>query len=153
MTAPVAVPWAVLDGLREYLSVIRKANGYRTDLGTTVQTELWDGTGKPRMVVVAGEITITSQTSSQRIRSMQLYMQLELPADAGNAQQTAHAMIEDVLDAFPSKQVHVPTPVGSCGVEITGTRILNRPDGAQVVVAVVDGRVNFASKHATPEQP
>lgn len=153
MTAPVAISWAVLDGLREYLSVIRKANGYRTDLGTTVQCELWQGKGDPRMVVVAGDMPILGTARTRRRRQMTVYIQLELPADASNAQQTAHAMIEDVLDAIPEQQVDIPTPIGACGVVLGAQRILNRPDGAPVVVAVVDATVTFDSKHVKPTPP
>lgn len=153
MSAPEAITWTILDGLRQHLTTIRKANGYRTDLGATVQTELWDGSGDPRIVIVAGEMPILQTGRSRRRRQMPIIIQLELPAAANNAQKTAHAMIADVLDAIPEQQVDIPTPAGACGVVLGAQRILQRPEGAPAVIAVVDATVSFDSKHEKPTPP
>jgi hypothetical protein len=144
--------WELLECVRGWLSAITQANGYRTDLGHDVSLEPAQLRGNaPRIVVTASDMPVNGATSSARNGVIEFEIELRVPASRADAQEQAHLALADILDALPLKQAGRGLPEGSSGVEVTGRRILQRPDGADLVVAQVTARAVLSERpHTRP---
>lgn len=139
--------WALLETVRSWLSVITVDNGYRTNLGNGISLEaVATSTKNDRLVIVATEMPITERSSQGWNGSMDIVIQLVMPASRADAQETAHKALADIVDALPTKQKGRGLPDQSTGVELTGRRILQKPPGTDLIIAQVTARAGLIER-------
>lgn len=154
--------WTLLQQVALQLAVIAVAGGYRTDLGQTVTTELTqlhaddpDADPPPRIVVaVAEQISFERPSTQTRIRRFRVACEATFWGDETNGQQQAHAALEDMLDALPSRAEYVQVSGEiSSDVTVTSAEVLARPEGLPVTAAVVLLDVVMREQRPPPEVP
>jgi len=153
-----ALSIVALEAIATRMRGITKANGFRTDAGRNVSVEKDYALSRssPNLFVGAVEMSIDAANSThrQRSRTMEVVIEFSLPMTAGELFRTVHNGLADVLDALPNRaQLRTPgsnaptTDMG--GLNVTGTRILRRPEGADVVVAQVTASITLTERPTT----
>jgi hypothetical protein len=134
--------WAIILALQVQLQTITVANGYLTDAGLNVWTT--DGqrpdTEALGLMIYSDSITGTpSQRPGKPVRQFPLLIEFAIGNDIDNAQQQAHALIEDIdrcMEAYSKAQVQKPS-VKATPMEVVDIAILDRPDGEAVIAGQV----------------
>jgi len=130
--------WAIILALQTQLQTITVANGYLTDAGANV----WVNEGqRPSeealgLMIYSESITGTEdQRPGKPVRQLPLLIEFAISADLDEAQEQAHAVIEDIevcMESYAKAQYAKP------GAQFKPWRvmdiaILDRPDGEPVV--------------------
>jgi hypothetical protein len=144
----VATPsrtWTIIQALAAQLTTITVANGYLTDVGNNVWTTDSQRTDDDALglMIYSGGITgagLDRERPGKPVRELTLYVEAAIGCGLDDAQQQIHAIIEDVdacLEAYAKVQASTPnqqvTPMA-----VTAFAILDRPEGAPVVVMVAN---------------
>jgi hypothetical protein len=150
MTTPATPTYDLVLQVVTWLQAISVANGYRTNVGASATAEpSATRSESPQLAVVAVDLPIGRETSQRRQGEIELLIEVEIPVTRTDAQLLAHQAIADVLDALPSKQASATLPPYCTGVTVTGRRILQRPDGAALIVAQVTARAGLIEHHVS----
>ena len=136
------------------LGQISIANGWRTDAGTDVTLE--DdyalsalAANKAVMFIGCDSVQFDGQTSkSLREVTMTINVELSLPIRQGNAQQTAHNGIQDIVDVFPTSSEFLPIGAGKSVIQ--SAQVIRRPEGLDVIVAQVTAGVGLTLQKPIP---
>jgi hypothetical protein len=147
-SAPVAPSWELLTAVRDRLGIIRTANGYRTDVGELVHIEEahLERIATPQIVLIASDFDTVEEGRSHRRIAVNFVIGAIVPATRADAQAIAHAAIADIADALSPRQRGYGLPEGCAGIEIGDRNILQRPDGAPLIVAQVSARAVLTEK-------
>lgn len=152
MPEPVTLTWSVLELLRDRLRAITVANGYRTDVGTTVTLEPYQRQPDDGAVltVVSSDVVPGEADTRQRRASMEITAEVHVPVEADNAQQAAHRSLADLMDCLGfSAQRDYTWPEGCTGITYTSRRVVqpNVLQGESDIVAQVSLRAGLVEKH------
>lgn len=154
--------WVLLQQVALQLQAIAVSGGYRTDLGQTTTIELTqlhvddpEADPPPRIVVaVDGAITFERPSTQTRIRRFRVACEATFWGDETNSQQQAHAALEDMVDALPSRAEYIQvTGEITSDVAVINGEVLARPEGLPVTAAVVLLDVTMREQRPPPEVP
>jgi hypothetical protein len=136
-------PWTILQALETALQQITLANGYRTDIGTTVSMEntqdpedTAEGITLFSLELVRPAIASNHNTAI-RDREFTFVIEAATPCNTTNgvvpAHQRMHLIIEDIEQALTP----VPGAAGSIPPQFAEVKFLDRPEGIPVVAAQI----------------
>lgn len=133
----------IVDALADALRDITIANGYRTDLGTTVETERRQTMLPSALrcsVSCTNKIRAEGGQSRPKVgRDVRGMIEIEVPASMEDAAAQVYAADDDVERCL---QAHSLLP-GALPVEYEETVFLDRPEGVPVVAAQIFWRTGF----------
>lgn len=139
--------WQALQAVAQQLATIRKTNGYLTDIGQQVTLETIQITEleSPTTGIVAGDFTPgPNQTRRTKDSRMAVTIECTIPANYASAQYIAHCAMEDIPKAITETAEWLPD--GVRGFTMDAMRLLQRPDGAPIVVAQFVGSIALTKK-------
>lgn len=143
--------YLILAGIATQLMEISVDNGYYTDAGKYVSVERAqvqdnDDAQPPFELRVVGPTINNGKDVNGHInpskKTMDVVIEAAMPGDAANAQLIAHRVCDD-LDRAMRKNL-CNTPDGAYPVQVDKASILERPDGAPVVIVQLTGTVLFS---------
>lgn len=136
MPSPASPLWLLIQALEDVVEEITTDNGARTDIGTTVNVEPAQDQAEsaPRTVIAVQSYAVTSVANQLRGRNVALVIEVAIPATAANAKETAAKALDDLVDAFPAIRKYTLADGLTAQVEAADGRLLDRPDGIDVVL-------------------
>lgn len=146
-----ALSIAALDAIAAVVRTVRKADGWRTDLGAAVSVEDDYATtlsqAKVATFIGADDMPPGEATRTQRQRTLNFVAEFSLPSSFAGAHRLAHNGLADLLDVLPRASGVV---AGVSKVVLDGSRILRRPEGFPGVVAQVTAHVTLTERIPAP---
>jgi len=144
---------AIVQALAEVLGTITVANGYHTDLGANVQTEIRgvEVPAEPQATVWAAskQRTQSGQARPDTGRGVEGYIEFAVPARYDDAMARVYAADED-LDRCLSQMHLMPNALP---VQYEDAVFMNRPEGLAVAMVQVRWTTGFRRQDATPSVP
>lgn len=134
--------WQQITTLAGVLASISVANGYLTDVGQNIwttdnQRAEADALG---IMVYSGDIVgEAGDRINKPVREIEIYLEVAISTDLDDGHQLAHSVIEDVeacIEAYAKTQFAQPN-VPTTPLRVGSIKILDRPEGEAVIVAVV----------------
>ena len=160
MSAPEPPVWTLLGQLVGVLSAIRVANGYRTNIGANVYRELEqidldpDELPLPFIVVATSDDINLSELTTQRARrDFEVAANVFIEADISDAQQLAHAALEDLTQALPATRRYEHGDGVVSDLTLTRGVIQQRAEGLPVIVVSAVMSVVMQGQRAAPAVP
>lgn len=127
-----------IDLVASWARQIRKANGYRTELGAVVDTERV-GDGPESSVLHLGvylvDLAPVKTTPQRRDWQFDIAMEARVPVRFDAAEATALAALEDLCACVPSATSNPADNILT--LEISGSEIARQPDGIPFIVVGV----------------
>ena len=142
------VSWQAIQLIVERLSGVTQAAGYRSDLGlgTVTDNPAVQSSGEAiHTTVDAGDFTEKPEASGRRstVCDMDVGIESICPfAEGVNAALVAHRVRVDVLSALRDGAWRAASGIRS--IEISTSKIVRAPDGADAVIVQVSARVGLA---------
>lgn len=140
--AATPTPWAILTLVAAALAQIRVANGYRTDIGASVELE-----AVQNPTAVSEGITLYSSAllrpdepgnhnAAISTRDFEFVIEAAVPLAAADGVVPAHARIHDIIaDIEQAFDAGVPTTDGAIPAVFQDVVFLDRPAGLAAIVA------------------
>lgn len=142
--------WRAFQAIGTQLTKVRKSNGFLTDLGATVtlETVQVDALDGPVTAVVGGDFTF-GPNNGRRMKDVRVAITIEavIPANFAQAQYIAHCALDDIPRAITEESGWLPE--GAREVKLEALRLLQRPDGAPVIIAQIVGSLALSEKIST----
>ena len=131
--------------LQSQLQKALKANGYLTDIGTTVLVEdaqtPTDATVLPTVIDVNLTTRASDNATNRRQRSVEFTVEAAIACTLANAKYLAHCVLSDI-ERVLDQQATFAT-IGIRMAKATKAEILKRPDGMNAMVIQVTGTANY----------
>lgn len=135
--------WQQITTLASVLAAITVANGYLTDVGHNVWTTDNQRTDANALGLMLYSSDISGpgpdrERPAKAVREFGIEVECAIGTDLDNAQQLIHDVIEDVetcITAYAKAQFGQPN-VPTTPLHVERISILDRPEGAAVIVAV-----------------
>ncbi|MBN8887587.1 MAG: hypothetical protein J0I77_17820 [Rudaea sp.] len=143
MASTDPITWQLALAVQAQLQLIRKVNGYFTDIGDLVLLEESVTPTKDQIPVVVDVNTSRLSTDpnvNRRQRSISFTIEAAVKASLSNAKQLAHQIVGDVESAFSKPQASI---TGIANAKLTDSTILKRPDGLDAIVVQFNGTANY----------
>lgn len=134
--------WQQITTLADELAKISVANGFITDVGANIWTTDNQRTDDDALGIMlySGDITSSpNERPGKADREMEIYLEVGIGTDIDDGHQLIHSVIEDVeacITAYAKAQFAKPS-VPTTPLRIGSIKILDRPEGAPVIVAVI----------------
>ncbi|MFK2904572.1 hypothetical protein ISP17_11400 [Dyella ginsengisoli] len=134
--------WQQITNLAAVLQGISLANGYLTDVGQNIWTTDNQRTDENALGIMlySGDITSSpAERPAKAEREIEIYAEVAIATDQDDAHQQIHSVIEDVercVTTYAKAQFAQPS-VPTTPLRVGSIKILDRPEGASVIVAVI----------------
>lgn len=142
--ADVPITWQLVLLIQAQLQTVRVANGYFTDIGTSVFTERSQvQQGNTPYAVVTLKKTTRSGVGPRLQRNATFTVEAGIPTgvDSTNAMETAHKVLADLERALNTES---PQSINRVRYALsTDTDIQDRPDGLKAILVIANGTANY----------
>lgn len=121
-----------------WVQQITQLNGYRTDLGTKVDTERVGGNGDDNRLlcgVFLGKLTPSKTTPQRRDWDIDIDIEARIPVRSTTAEAQVHDALEDLVRCIPTKITDPNNNLAT--LELSDTDISRQPDGVPYIVVSV----------------
>lgn len=146
MSEPVT--WTILRALQAAFDDIRPTNGYYTAIGNDVSLEAMDDPDTaPSVLVYATRLDVSDEPGVSRAQhAMEVTVEVAVPANWANAQETLHRALQDIVRAVNVQRTNCLAPAGVRAIKLHGANLDRQADGARCVTGAWDLSITYQNR-------